>query len=80
MTDLDVPPSTSVWARLKKSISGVGDVSIRGDVDANNPDTVDLDVRASAYGTDVQLTGQAGEQQRKKDVFERRAMDTFSLF
>lgn len=68
VTDLDVPPSTSVWAKLKKTISGVGDVSIRGDMDANAPDVVDLDVRASAYGTDVQLTGQAGKNKLQQKI------------
>lgn len=58
---MDVPPATSLWAKLKKTISGHGDVSIRGDLDTNEPDIVDLDLRATAYGTSVQLLGQASE-------------------
>ncbi len=61
ISDVDVPPATSVWAKFKKTISGVGDISIRGDLDATEPEIVDLDVRANAYGTSVQVLGQAGE-------------------
>lgn len=61
ISDVDVPPATSVWAKLKKTISGFGDVSVRGDMDASAPESIDLDVRANAFGTSVQLLGQAGE-------------------
>ena len=60
VSDVDVPPATSVWAQLKKSFAKLGNISIRGDVDASVPDIVDLDVRANAFGTSVQLLGQVG--------------------
>lgn len=58
--DVDSPPATSVWAKLKKSFAKVGDISIRGDVNTSVPDNVDLDVRADGFGTSVQLLGQVG--------------------
>jgi len=59
ISDIDVPPQTNLWGKLKKTLS-FGDVSIRGDVSANAPEIVDLDVRANAYGTSLQLVGSAG--------------------
>jgi hypothetical protein len=35
-------------------------VSIRGDVDSSDPDTVDLDVQANGFGTALQVLGTAG--------------------
>lgn len=61
ITGVDEAPSTSFWGKLKKSFSDVGDVSIRGDVDANDSDSVALDIRANGFGTAVQMLGRFGE-------------------
>ena len=58
--DVEEAPSTGVWGKFKKTIDGFGDVSVRGDVDANSPDSVRLDIRANAFGTAIQVVGQAG--------------------
>ena len=60
ISDVDVPPQTNLWGTLKKTLS-FGDFSVRGDVNVNTRDIVDLDVRANAYGTSLQLLGYAGE-------------------
>eukprot|EP00934_Nitzschia_sp_Nitz4_P005775 Nitzschia sp. Nitz4//scaffold304_size22322//13444//14659//NITZ4_008572-RA/size22322-snap-gene-0.2-mRNA-1//1//CDS//3329547073//5765//frame0 len=57
--EIDQVPATNVWGRLKKSFAGLGEVSVRGAMDANARDTVDLDVRANGFGTAVQVIGQA---------------------
>lgn len=72
ISDVDEPPATNIWAKLKRTISGFGDVSIRGDMDANMPDILDLDVRATAYGTSVQLLGQAGKSCLRTPVERHR--------
>lgn len=58
--DVEEKPVTGLWGRVKKSIDGFGDVSVRGDVNADSPGDVRLDIRASAFGTAVQLVGKAG--------------------
>ena len=60
INDVDVPPATSVWAKLNKVFDQGGEISIRGDVDTSVPDIVDLDVRANGFETSVQLLGQVG--------------------
>jgi hypothetical protein len=35
-------------------------VSVRGEMDANARDMVDLDVQASGFGTGLKVTGSAG--------------------
>jgi hypothetical protein len=57
--DVDVYPTT-VWGKIKKSIVGIADVSARGAVNVDEPETVDLDVRINAFGTAFQLVGHAG--------------------
>jgi hypothetical protein len=59
VSDVDVPPQTNLWGKLKKTLP-FGDVSIRGDVNANAPEVVDVDLRATVYGTSLQLLGSAG--------------------
>ena len=66
ITDVDEPPAPSFWGKLKKSISGLGDVSIRGDVDTSDSDSVDLDIRANGFGTTVQILGRFGECEQKE--------------
>lgn len=60
VSDVDTAPQTKLWGKIRKTLS-FGDVSVRGDVNANAPEEVALDVRANAYGTSVQLSGVAGE-------------------
>jgi hypothetical protein len=67
--DVDEAPETYLWGKLKRAFPGFGDVSIRGDVDANDRDTVDLDVRANGFGTAFQVIGQAGEFERREHVY-----------
>ena len=59
VSDVDVPPQTNLWGKLKKTLP-FGDVSIRGDVNVNAPEVVDVDLRATVYGTSLQLLGSAG--------------------
>ena len=56
--DVDSYPA-SFWGKVKKSVGGA-DISVRGNVDTSDLETVDLDVRVSAFGTAMQLTGKAG--------------------
>jgi hypothetical protein len=64
ITDVDEPPAPSFWGKLKRSIPAFGDVSIRADVDSSDPDTVDLDVQATGFGTALQVLGTAGKSFR----------------
>jgi len=57
--DVDTPPSTFFWGKIKRFISGYGDVSIRGELDANSPEIIDMDLRFNGFGTAFQLEGQA---------------------
>ena len=61
LSDVDKPLATSCWGKIARSIPGFGDVSVRGDVLASDPDYVGLDVRANAFGASFQLSGLAGE-------------------
>ena len=58
--ELDEIPAASMWGKVKKSFGGKLAVSVRGDLDVDHPDTLDLDVRINGYGTALQLIGQAG--------------------
>ena len=53
-------PITYVWGKMKRVIPNFGVLTIRGDMDANARDVVDLDVQASGYGTSIQMVGSAG--------------------
>lgn len=61
VTDVDKKPDTSFWGVVKKFVPGIGDVSIRADMDADAPETVDFDVRTNTFGTSLVLKGQAGK-------------------
>jgi hypothetical protein len=56
--DVDDTP-TSIWGKIKKSFPGFCDIEARGDMDVQNPDYVDLDVRLNGFGTAVKMTGTA---------------------
>jgi hypothetical protein len=61
VTDVKQTPAATVWGKLKRAIPEIGGVlSVRGEMDANQRDIVDLDIQASGYGTGIQLTGAAG--------------------
>lgn len=46
---------------MKRSIPDIGGaVTIRGEMDANERDVVDLDIQASGFGTGLRVTGSAG--------------------
>lgn len=45
---------------MKRSIPDIGgEVAIRGEMDANKRDVVDLDIQASGFGTGLRVTGSA---------------------
>jgi hypothetical protein len=61
VTDVKQTPAAMVWGKVKRAIPEIGGVfSVRGEMDANERDYVDLDIQASGYGTGIQLTGTAG--------------------
>lgn len=60
ITDVKETPAAFVWGKLKRAIPNFGVVSIRGDMDANARDVVDLDVQAVGYGAAIQIVGSAG--------------------
>ena len=66
ISEVDEIPSTYLWAKLKRVIPKFGcDVSIRGDMDGIERDTITLDVRANGFPdgtTSLQLSGNAGTQ------------------
>lgn len=53
-------PKTIVWGIMKRVIPKFGVLSIRGDMDANAREVLDLDFRATGYGTSIQMVGSAG--------------------
>jgi hypothetical protein len=57
-----------LWGKLKRAIPGFGDVSIRGDVNANERDAVALDVRANGFGTALQIVGRADNESKAVSV------------
>ena len=62
VTDTDEAPNTYLWGKLKKVFPDYGgDVSVRGDVNANDWDIVDLDLRINGMGASLQVIGEAGE-------------------
>lgn len=63
--EVDEHPATNVWGKLRKSFAGLGDISVRGDMDANTHDSVDLDVRANGFGTSVQVLGKASKSKER---------------
>jgi formylmethanofuran dehydrogenase subunit C len=61
VTDVKETPAAFVWGKLKRSISDFGVITIRGDMDANARDVVDVDIQASGFfGTGIQILGSAG--------------------
>jgi hypothetical protein len=63
ITDTKQPPSTLVWGKLKRIFSNVGGgsvITVRGEMDANTRDVVDLDIQASGFGSGIKVTGSAG--------------------
>lgn len=76
--DVDQPPITGVWGKFKRSIEGFGDIAVRGDMDPNTPDNVNLDIRANAFGTAIQVVGQAGSDSVSVDrVQVTKDLDAF---
>jgi len=57
--DVDAPPTTFLWGKIKRFVPGYGDLSLRGELDANSPEIVDLDLRFNGFGTALQLEGRA---------------------
>jgi len=55
--DMDSPPTTFLWGKLKRFVPGYGDLSARGELDANAPEIIDVDLRFNGFGTAVQLEG-----------------------
>jgi hypothetical protein len=61
ISDVKQTPQTFVWGKLQRSFPDFGaTVSVRGEMDANARDMVDLDVQASGFGTGLKVTGSAG--------------------
>ncbi|KAG7339572.1 hypothetical protein IV203_025090 [Nitzschia inconspicua] len=58
ITDVKETPRTFVWGKLKKSFPDVT-LSVRGEMDANARDIVDVNIQASGFGTGIQVTGSA---------------------
>jgi len=55
--EVDTPPTTFLWGKIKRFIPGYGDLSARGELDANSPEIIDLDLRFNGFGTAVQVEG-----------------------
>jgi hypothetical protein len=63
VTDIKKTPKTIMWGRVKRDIPDIdGSVSVRGQFDADQRDTVDLDIQASGFGTGLTVTGSADIQ------------------
>ncbi|CAJ1961899.1 unnamed protein product [Cylindrotheca closterium] len=68
ITNTDEVPSPSYWGKIKKSFEGIGDLSLRGDVDSAFMEKVALELRASGYGTDAQVQGSVDTKSRTGSV------------
>ena len=69
MTDVKKTPKTIMWGRVKRDIDEIdGSISVRGTMDANERDFVDLDVEASGFGTGLKVTGSADLQEPAVNV------------
>jgi hypothetical protein len=55
-----VVTEANVWGKLRSLIPGVGVITIRGDMDPNARDVIDLNIQASAFDTGIQIVGSAG--------------------
>lgn len=59
LTDSKKTPLTFVWGKLKRTIPNIGLFSVRGEMDANEREMIDLDIQASGFGTGLKVTGSA---------------------
>jgi len=62
--DVDSPPTTYFWGKIKRFLPGYGDLSARGELDANSPEIIDLDLRFNGFGTALQLEGRADANEK----------------
>jgi len=78
--DVDTPPTTYLWGKVKRFISGYGDLSARIELDANSPEIVDVDVRFNGFGTAMQVEGRADANSKSVDLHSAqlvKEVDTF---
>jgi len=78
--DVDEPPTTFLWGRIKRFIPGYGEVSARGEFDANDSDNIELDVRFNGFGTALKLEGNANSKSKDVNFANaqlRKDIDTF---
>jgi len=66
--DVDAPPTTYLWGKVKRFFPGYGDLSARAELDANSPEVVDLDLRFNGFGTALQLEGRADANAKTVDA------------
>eukprot|EP00529_Nitzschia_sp_RCC80_P030903 CAMPEP_0113481298 /NCGR_PEP_ID=MMETSP0014_2-20120614/22337_1 /TAXON_ID=2857 /ORGANISM="Nitzschia sp." /LENGTH=290 /DNA_ID=CAMNT_0000374791 /DNA_START=96 /DNA_END=968 /DNA_ORIENTATION=- /assembly_acc=CAM_ASM_000159 len=54
-----VVTQSNVWGKLRALVPGVGVINVRGDMDPNARDVVDLNIQATAFDTGIQVVGAA---------------------
>ena len=67
LTNIKKSPDTYVWGEAKRIFSNnVGAISIRGDMDANEREVIDLDLRVNGFrnAAGLQVLGSAGTNER----------------
>ena len=63
MTDVKKTPETTLWGVVKRDIADInGSISVKGTMDANERDLVDLEIKAKGFGTDLTVTGSTNLQ------------------
>ena len=73
LTDIKKPPETHIWGEVKRIFSSssssnnnknknIGAISIRGDMDANEREVIDLDLRVNGFrnAAGLRVLGSAG--------------------